>query len=129
MVVVETEPHTAGVLAALVATGRPIGDAKKPAGGEPPYTVVYPGSGTRGGTIADPDADAALLYRIICVGWDRTGAQWMADRVAEAMRSVVVPGRTVMRITLENDVGVDRDDDVAPALFVASPLWRVWTTP
>jgi hypothetical protein len=126
--IVRTGDHTAAVLAALVATGRPVGAAIRPAG-EPPYVVVYPQSGTRSGPMADPDADASLLYRLTCVGWDLVGAEWMAYECDKAMRTITVPGRRVLRVRLENDVVALRDDDVQPPLFLATPLYRLWTTP
>ena len=126
---VESRPHTEAVLAVLATLGRPVGDCTRPQG-NPPFIVVYPGQGgSRNGTIADPDADAVLYFRIICVGWDRAGAEWMADRVAEVMPTLSVPGRRAHRITLESDSGVSRDDDVTPPLYAATPLWRLWTSP
>jgi hypothetical protein len=126
--IVRTGDHTAAVLAALAGAGRPVGDAIRPAG-NPPFVVVYPQTGLRSGTVSDPEADASLLYRLMCVGWDRVGAEWMADECAIAMRTITVPGRRVLRVYLENEVAVTRDDDTTPPFFTAAPLWRLTTTP
>jgi hypothetical protein len=130
VVTVQTNPHTLAVIDALKTIGKPVGDARKP-DGEPPYAVVYPFGGTRSGPVGDPDADASLTWQITCVGRDREGAEWMADRVAEVMDGGVVniPGRKVMRAQTVSDQPIRRDDDVQPPLFYATPIWRLDTTP
>jgi hypothetical protein len=129
VVVVSTFDHTAAVITALATTGRPVGDAVAPPAASAPYVVVYPQGGNRDGPIGDPDSDAGLVYQFTCVGRDRQGAQWMADRVAEAVRNVVIPGRGVMRVEPLNDSPVERDTDVTPPLFYVTPIYRLHTTP
>lgn len=127
--IVRTDEHTQALLSVLQATGRPVGDAVAPPAASAPYVVLYPQSGTRGGPIADPDADAALTYQFTCVGRDRRGAQWLADRVADVVRNVAFPGRALLRVQLLNDSPVERDDDVTPPLWYATPVYQFWTTP
>lgn len=126
---VRTDEHTDALLAALAATGRPVGDATGE-GLTAPYIVLYPLSGMRGGPIADPDADAELVYQMTCVGLDRLGTQWLADEVAEVVQAgFPIPGRVLLRAELDSDGGVRRDDDVSPPVFFATPRWRLYTTP
>lgn len=126
---VRVDTHTAALLAHLAAaTGRPIGNAKKPDGAVPIYGVLYRITGQRDGTLSRDD-EAALTYQVTCVGLDNDGADLLAGDVEAAMPTLTVPGRRVMRVELVDDGPARRDDDTTPPLFYATPRWRLWTSP
>lgn len=129
--VVQTDAHTLAVIAGLQTIGRPVGDAVRPPGGEPPYMFVTPFGGTRAGPVDDPDADASLTWQITCVGRDRTGAEWLADQAAEVMQTFpfAISGRAVVRRESLSDQPTQVDRDVTPPLFYSTPIWRLTTTP
>lgn len=133
--------HTDAVIATLRAAGLSVGDGirnEQPDGSgeplDPPCAVVHPiPGGTRTGTLDDHVRHADLVYQISCVGLTRAQAEWVRDRVEEAMLGgVSVPGRLIDVIRI--DFGSDdarRDDDVgAPELFFTSmPRYRLSSTP
>jgi hypothetical protein len=124
--------HTDGIIAALVAAGLTVGDAEKPEDAEVPYAVVYPIPGGRTtGTLAAKDDDVVLVYQVTCVGESRKQAEWAADKARALLTpgSVSVTGRKVLTVYLDFNGGVERDDDVAPALFYCAPRFRITTTP
>lgn len=140
--------HTDALIAALEATSIAIGDANDrtvdgdliggwqgPPGESEfrPYAIVYPlPGGTFDGTLADPDDDADLLYQITCVGGTRQQCEWVADQIHDVLTdpgTVTVPGRSVVRVVPDMAGGVRRDDTVRPPVFIATPRFRLWTTP
>lgn len=135
---VEFRAHTEGVIAALEAEAQfPVGDHKAPDGGGrqtdgsfDKYVVVYriPG-GSRGGNLDGAYGDAELIYQVTCVGSSARQAEWLADRVDEALLGgVSVSGRRVRVIPHDNPAGA-REDDVTPSIFSATPRYRLMTTP
>lgn len=122
--------HDAAVLIALASAGRPVGDGVKGEGFGTPYSVLYPLSGGgRDGSMASPEDDVTVVYQVTCVGVTRQQARDLADRVDSAVREVVIPGRAVTNVSAELPPGVQRDDDVTPPLFYATPRYRISTTP
>ncbi|MCZ1019780.1 hypothetical protein [Streptomyces noursei] len=72
------------------ATGKPCGLGRLPVvDGEPaslPYTVLYPQGGSVGGApLADAAEDAHLVYQVTVVAARTDQAEWLGDRVREAM--------------------------------------------
>lgn len=141
MAIASLRAHTDAIKMKLVATTIPVGDAIKPDGcgwsGAPgeslfvPYMVLYPAFGTFDGTIAAGSDDASLEYQITCVGATREQAEWVADEAIAALveQSVVIVGRSIMRIQLEDIGMVRRDDDVLPSVFFTTPRISLSTTP
>ncbi|MGW6021269.1 hypothetical protein [Streptomyces sp. NPDC055099] len=73
-----------------VATGRPCGRGRLPLlDGRPaplPYTVLYPQGGLVGGApLADRAEDAGLVYQVTIVAARTDQAEWLADRVRQAL--------------------------------------------
>lgn len=120
--------HHDAVITALQAAGLTIGDAEAPAG-DPPYGVVYQiPSGQFDGSLADPNADAELVYQVTCVGETREQAQWVVDKAMALLNGFEITGRSIARVSLDAAPGVIRDDDLDPPLFYATPRFRVFTT-
>ena len=119
--------HTDAVVAALEAAGLTVGNASGH-GLTPPYVVVYRISGTRDGEAAAPEDRAELIYQLTCVGAMAEAAEYVQDEAEMALRSLTVAGRSV-RVYVESDGPVSRDDDLSPPLFYSTPRYRLWTTP
>lgn len=125
-------------LAAFLATqtGKPVGKATVPlsAAGtpvEPPYAIVYPlaGGATWGPDYDGPNEGADLPYQVTSVGLREDQAQWMADKVRDALlrrlngalaAQLAVPGVTVLDRDITGFGGLDREGDVVsiPDSFV-----------
>jgi hypothetical protein len=119
--------HTAGVIAALEAEGLTVGDATAE-DLEAPYVVVYRLNGTRDGEADAPDDRGEFIYQLTCVGRLASEAERLAELSESALRAMTVAGRAV-KVWVEADGAVSRDDDVVPAVFYATPRFRIWTTP
>lgn len=128
-------PDLLSITDALVAflaaqTARPVGRATAPlVDGDPadlgdgPYAIVYqlPGGGTWGPGLYGPDEGAQLPFQVTSVGRRSDQADWMADRVRQAMvgrtngtltADLVVPGVTVLDREFSAYGGHDREGDV-----------------
>lgn len=119
----DRRPLTAALVQFLAnRTGRPIGEGTAPFDAQVPYAVVYPlpGGNTWGPTYTGPDEGADVPYQVTCVGLRDDQAQWMADRVRQAMVGrtdgqlvpLVVPGMTVLDREMAGYGGLDREGDV-----------------
>lgn len=99
------------------------------------YRIVYPIiGGIFDGTLGEPSDDASLIYQVTCIGRDRPQCEWVADDtndiLIEQQASLVVPGRYIMRIWADMPGGgVRRDDEVQPPVFIATPRYRIESTP
>lgn len=136
--VVDLYPHDQAVLTALETIGKPVGFAEAPAGAlegvqegtGPDYLVVFPlPSGLRDGNLADPYTDADLVYQITCVGRLASGARWLVSRVETALLGATITGRAVLQVIPEDPGAVRADTDVEPAVFIATPRFRIQTVP
>lgn len=133
MTVAPSLPVSDAVIAALAATGRPVGDAEKP-DGDAPYHVVYPG-GTAGlsGSLLDPNEDGTHVVQVTNVGYDREGAEWARDRARAALlnRDLTITGHAVVWSELVASPPVSRDDDLGEgeARFYAIDLYHLHVTP
>ncbi|MGG2460555.1 hypothetical protein ACO0M4_12150 [Streptomyces sp. RGM 3693] len=72
------------------ATGKPCGFGRLPVvSGKPsplPYTVLYPqGGSVCGAPLADRSEDARLVYQVTVVAARADQAEWLSDRVREAL--------------------------------------------
>lgn len=124
--------HTDAILAKLQAAGLTVGDARAPAAGGPPYVVLYPlGVRQVDGSVARPWDDAEMAWQTTCVGRTRAEAEWLARKVGEALDgAIAVQGRATLWLQPDVGGGVQREDTSgAPPLFIATPRWRLATTP
>ena len=122
--------HTDGVIAALEAQGLTVGDAVAPEDVGPPYVVVYPiAGGGLSGSLADPNEDGTLIFQVTCVGASREQAEWLADKAMALLDGFSISGRSIARVSLDLQGGIQRDDASTPPVFYASPRFRVMTTP
>lgn len=128
--------HTDEVIAALEAVGLVVGDHEAPEGAGrqgdgsfDPYVVVYriPG-GNRSGSLEDPAEDGEFIYQVTCVGGSRRQAEWALDKTEVLFEGLEVDGRAVTVVPHENP-GTPREDDVTPAIFTATPRFRLMSTP
>lgn len=134
---VDLLPHDLAVIAALETIGKPVGFAAAPTGAlegvqngtGPDYMILWPLNTVRDGNLGDPYPDAELIYQITCVGRLAAGVRWLVDQVEPALLTVAVAGRAVTQVRPEDDSGVRRDDDVEPAVFLATPRYRLSTVP
>lgn len=133
---VEILPHDLAVMAALETIGRPVGFAAAPPGalegvrsrdGED-YIVLYPISGLRDGSLAD-DNDVELVYQTTIVGQAPEGVRWLIDQIESALAGVTIAGRSVLKVSADDIGAVRPDEDVQPPVFIATPVWRIGTTP
>lgn len=135
--VVALLPHDLAVIDAVEAIGKPVGFAEAPAGAlegvrtrtGPDYVIVYPISGVRDGSLGDPFTDADLVYQFTCVGRLASGARWLVDRIETALLSLAITGRVVTQVVPEDGGQVRPDEDVDPAVFVATPRFRISSVP
>jgi hypothetical protein len=149
--------HTSAIVDLLVAdstiktfdAGAP--DPNKGAGkgwgwqGEPgttrflPYRIVYPVTGGifNGedlGTLGEPSDDASLIWQVTCVGATRPQCEAIVDNtndlLVEQAVSLVIAGRYVQRVWSDMaGGGARRDDEVQPPVFIATPRYRIQSTP
>jgi hypothetical protein len=98
-----------------------------------PYTIVVPlPGGIFDGTLGCPDDDASLMWQVTCVGANRPQCESVVDRVNTILigQPLVVPGRFISRVWADMaGGGARRDDAVQPPVFVATPRYRVESTP
>lgn len=136
MTVVEILPHDLAVVDALESIGKPVGFATAPDGAldgvrlrnGPDYIVLYPISGSRFGPLSGDD-DVELVYQTTLVARDPGGARWLIDKIETALAGVAIDGRSVLWVTVDDVGAVRPDEDVQPAVFYATPIWRIGTTP
>lgn len=125
----DTRALTDDIIAALEAGGLTVGDAD---GQEldPPYGVVFPIGGLLDGSLANPDEDGESVVQVSAVGVSRRQAEWVRDEARAVMLAEpAVTGRNVQRVSVDNDVGVRRDDDVEPPQFFIPERYRILHTP
>lgn len=137
--------HTSGVLAALddELPGR-FGDAEAPTGagwqGGPPgvsdffgYGIVYALDVSLDGPIDESSNDDGDFYvQVTAVGATRAQAELVADIAKGRLlsKAITIAGRAVNTVHLtDNAGGTRRDDTVQPGLFIATPRFRINTTP
>lgn len=102
----------------------------------PPYMGVHLISDTTTGPTNDPDADITVTFQVTCVAASQLEAAWLRDRAVEALTTtpVTVAGRTGMFGSsgirpAGGRRAVERSDEQQPALFYATPLFTLTTTP
>ena len=121
--------HTDAVIETLETAGLTVGDADAE-GLTVPYVVVYSIPGGRlFGTLDAPHDDGELVYQVSCVGSTREQAEWLVDKAMILLQGFDVGGRSVAFVTIDSNPGVRRDDDITPPVFLATPRFRITTTP
>lgn len=129
MIFASQREHTDGVIAALEAANLTVGDGEAPSG-SPPYAVVYPIPGGRAfGSLSEPHEDAELVYQVTCVGLTREQAEWVADKSMALLDGVTVEDRVIAFVELDSMGGARRDTTVTPAVWQATPRFRLKSTP
>ena len=97
------------------------------------YAIVYPlAGGVFDGPLGCPDDDASLTWQVTCVGVTRDQCEWVADKVNGILigQPIVVAGRHISRVWADMaGGGARRDDEVQPPVFIATPRYRVESTP
>lgn len=135
--VVDLLPHDKAVIARLQTLSKPVGFAEAPAGAldgvrrriGPDYMILYPLHSVRDGSLGDPFTDAELVYQITCVGRLADGVRWLVSRIETALLGASIAGRVVTQVIPEDGGQVRTDSDVTPAVFVATPRFRLTTVP
>lgn len=98
-----------------------------------PYVIVQPlPGGTFDGPLGCPDDDASLIWQVTCVGATRAQCEATADRVNSILvgQELTVTGRLIYRVWADMaGGGARRDDEVQPPVFIATPRYRVESTP
>jgi hypothetical protein len=101
-IVTTISPVTDAVLAALRTIGSPFGDAQRPAGPTPapksffPYGIVRTSLVRSEGSFTDPSETGLYRVEVTCVGLDREGVEWFADRSREVLLDVSMAGIDVV---------------------------------
>jgi hypothetical protein len=136
--VVEILPHDLAVVAAIETIGKPVGLAEAPDGAleaitegdGPDYVIVYPISGLRSAiSLVDATGDVELVYQTTIVARRPEGARWLIDRIESALSGLTVDDRHIVRVTPDEVGQVRPDTDLTPHVYMATPRWRLWTTP
>ena len=135
--IVKPLPHDLAVMAALDATGRPVGWAQAPTGalntaGLPvaDYWVLTRVGGQRDGTLSDPYADVDLTYQITSIGRLPDGASFLAGLIESALLGVNITDRQVLRVEPLLEQGPFADRDVGPPHpYYAISQYRIVTAP
>lgn len=139
--VAETSPVTDGVLAALrTGTGLLIGDAEKPVNhnNDPatifPYAIVYVGTVSLTGSLADPKEDGVHRVQVTCVGRIRETAEMLRDRCRSILLNLADPididGHAVAWTDLVTDPPTFREDEQGkPSTFTAITVVNLCVTP
>lgn len=136
---VDLTPIDQAALDALATLDRPVGFGAAPADAlqnllnqanpGPDYLILYPVTDRRSGTLRDPYEDIASEYQVTIVGRMAEGVRWLIPRVEAALKAMVIPGRAVVTFVPVTGGGVRPDLTTTPPVFIATPSWRVWSTP
>jgi hypothetical protein len=102
-----------------------------------PYRIVWPltggiFNGEDLGTLGAPSDDASLVWQVTCVGNTRPQCEWLVDNTNNLLveRQLTVPGRFIMRMWADMaGGGARRDDELQHPVFIATPRYRVESTP
>ena len=98
-----------------------------------PYYVVYPlPGGVFDGTLGCPDDDASLIWQVTCIGATARQCEAAVDRANSVLigQPLTIAGRFVCRVWADMaGGGVRRDDTVQPPVFIATPRYRIDSTP
>jgi hypothetical protein len=97
------------------------------------YCIVYPlAGGIFDGPLGCPDDDASLTWQVTCVGATRGQCEWAVDTVNALLidQPLTVAGRHVSRVWADMaGGGARRDDQVQPPVFIATPRYRIDSSP
>lgn len=115
----------------LLTTGRPVGEAVKPAAAGLPYAVIYPMTDvSNAGPLNDPTQVSVYQWQVTCVGQTMEQAQWMQHKVRSVLLGWIptVSGIGTTPVDLAAGSGVTRDDDVSPPQFYTTDSYRLYTS-
>jgi hypothetical protein len=106
-------------------TSRPIGDAVRPPGANPPYSVLYPREDVVSeGSLGDPNEVRVMQFQVTCVGKTMDEAQELAFDVQAALFGwAPAAGDPIL---LEFGSGVLRDDDGDTPVFYTTDRFRTF---
>jgi hypothetical protein len=91
-------------------TGKPCGDAVRPVGASPPYSVLYPREDVATeGSLGDPNEIRLVQFQVTCVGNTMDAAQELQADVQTALLGWTPTGGDP--VLLEFGSGILRDDD------------------
>jgi hypothetical protein len=110
-------------------TSKPVGDAVRPPGANPPYSVLYPSFNARtDGTLTDPNQIVVHTFIVHCVGKTMDEAQELQFGVRSALQghSPAVAGWVTGPIELDFGSGIARDDDGTSPVFYSTDRFRVY---
>lgn len=137
-----SRPHTAAVIARLESQGLVVGDAGDPEDeyGWPdipgqsqfvPYVIVYPAERQNDGSLGCPDEDSEIEWTVTCVGSTREQCEWLHDKVDATLigHVLTVADRSLPRLWSPFGSFTRRDDTVQPPTYIATPRYRLVTTP
>lgn len=124
-------PHITAVLALLEPLTAPVYVTRAPTGSTR-HIVLHPSRGLGQNTSLEGDDDYRLcrfMTHCVGVGWEMVDAD--ATRVRDALSRVrpTVTGRKSSPIIHEQELGIDRDDDMPDTVFLARDMWTFSTTP
>ena len=125
------EPHMRAIGAALVAAGLSVGVGEAPST-DPPHVVVYADPGLTEGSLGRPYDTVVITVQITAVGVGAEQAVQQADLARAVLLTVpapAVPGRYIHPLWVLDAQPVRRDDQVRPALFVATAQYRMRSDP
>lgn len=110
-----------------------VGDSQAPT--TLPHVIVYSvRGGLIDGTLGEPDVDFVQPFQVTCVSRRRDQAQWLQHEVRDLLLSqtLVVPGRGVTRVYIDDPSGVEHDDTLGEAegqRFFSTDIFNVMTGP
>jgi hypothetical protein len=106
-------------------TSRPCGDAVRPPGANPPYSVLYPREDVVSeGSLGDPNEVRVMQFQVTCVGRTMDEAQHLQFGVQTALLGwAPTVGDPVL---LEFGSGVFRDDDGEQPVFFTTDRFRTF---
>lgn len=138
-VVAVSSPVTEAYLTALagIIPANRVGDGVKPPSPEPPpasffpYLVLYVGTTLMQGTLIDPKEDGLHRVQVSSVGRSRESCEWLRDQVRPVLLDMTLTGDGVVCVSTElvTSQPIQRDDDIAPAVFLAVDVINCLWTP
>lgn len=129
---VATNPHISALLTLLEPLTADVYVTRAPTGTTGTYVVLHPSRGLGESTsFAGDDAERRCRFMTHCVGsgWEQVDAT--ATHVRDALSRVrpAVTGRQSTPIVHEQELGIDRDEDMPDTVFLARDMWTFCTWP
>ena len=115
----------------LATSGRPIGEAIRPAPFTYPYAVIFPMSDiANDGSLNNPTQISVYSFQVSSFGLTMEQAQWMQEKAREVLLgwTPTVTGMGTTPIDRAGDGQLLRDDDVSPPVFSAIDRFRMYAS-